>query len=71
MTNSYFEKIAIDGATDKEVHIDVGTTNFAENGPQMYVQVGDGHVILSPEDAKAFCKAVAGVAHYFGYEQDK
>ena len=68
-TTTYFEKTVKDASTDKDVHVDVGTTNFVGEGPQMYLQVGDGYVILSHEDAKVFCEGVAATARYLGYSE--
>ncbi len=67
-TDTYFEKIVTDAATGEEFALDVGKTNYAGEGPQMYLKLGDAHVILSHEDAKAFCEGVAAVARYFGNE---
>lgn len=66
-TNTYFDEAVTDAATDREFHFEVGTSGFAGEGPQMYLTLGDVHVILSHEDAKKFCKAVADVGFYFQY----
>ena len=65
-TTTYFEKMVVDTADGKEIELDVGKTNYADEGPQMYLKLGDAYVILSHKDAKAFCEGVEGVAHYFG-----
>lgn len=66
-TNAYFEEIVTDAAAKQHLHVEVGTTNFAGSGPQMYLRVGEGYVILSHEDAKALCEAVGNVESYFRY----
>lgn len=67
-TTTHFEKNVKDAATDEEIHLDVGRTNFAGEGPQMYLRLGDSYVILSHDDAKDFCAGAAAVGRYFGYE---
>lgn len=71
MTTEYFNgQVTDDGSNEKrEVHLEVGTTNFGGNGPQLYLNLDGAHVILSHEDAKAFCEGVAGVARYFQYDR--
>ena len=34
-TTEYFNKHVADGATDKEVHLEIGKTNFAGEGPHL------------------------------------
>lgn len=68
-TTTYFEKNVKDAATDEEIHVDVGKTNYAGEGPQMYVRLGDSYVILSHEDAKELCEAVDKLGFYFGYSK--
>lgn len=68
-TTTHFEKVVKDAGTDKEIGVDVGRTNFAGEGPQMYLKLGDSEVILSKDDAKAFCEAVAEVGSYFGFQE--
>ncbi|MBC7147302.1 MAG: hypothetical protein H5U24_18165 [Thioclava marina] len=68
-TTTYFEKIVKDASSDGEVHVDVGKTNYAGEGPQMYVRLGESYVILSHEDAKEFCAGVAAVGRYFSYPE--
>lgn len=68
-TTQYFNKHVADGATDKEVHLEIGKTNFAGEGPQIYLTLGESHVILSHEDAKAFCEAVTSLEGYFSYQK--
>lgn len=66
-TTTYFEKEVKDAANGEFLELDVGKTNFAGDGPQMYLKLGDSYVILSHEDAKAFCEGVEGVAGYFSH----
>lgn len=66
-TTTYFEKDVKDAASGEVLELDVGKTNYAGEGPQMYLKLGNSYVILSHEDAKAFCEGVEGVAHYLGY----
>lgn len=68
-TTTYFEKEIKDAASGELMELDVGKTNYAGDGPQMYLKLGDSHVILSHEDAKAFCEGVESVAFYFGYNK--
>lgn len=68
-TTSYFEKHVTDAATEKEIHLEIGRTNYAGEGPQIYLNLGGASVILSHEDAKAFCAAVDEVAGYFRHWQ--
>jgi hypothetical protein len=66
-TTAYFDKDVTDAATDKPLRLEVGTSGFAGNGPQLYLNLGESSVLLSHEDAKAFCEAVTKVEGYFGY----
>lgn len=65
----YFNRQVDDAASEKTLHLELGRTNFAGEGPQMYLRLGNSEVILSHEDAKAFCEQVADVASYFGYQK--
>ncbi len=69
-TTSYFEKEVKDSASEDSFAVEVGTTNFAGDGPQMFLKLGTSSLILNHEDAKAFCEGVEGVAHYFGNWKD-
>lgn len=66
-TTSYFDKTVKDAAHGNEFNLEVGKTNFAGEGPQLYLKLGDSHMILSHDDAKEFCEGVADVARYFSY----
>jgi hypothetical protein len=68
-TTEYFNRHVADAASDQVVRLEIGRTNFAGEGPQVYMKLGDSEVILSHEDAKAFCEQVADVASYFGYQK--
>lgn len=65
-TTTYFEKEVKDSVDGEYKPLDVGKTNYAGEGPQMYLKLGSEYIILSHEDAKAFCEGVEGVAFYFG-----
>ena len=68
-TTEYFNQYVVDAATKKELQLEVGKTNYAGEGPQMYLKLGDSYVILSHEDAKAFSEGVASVGRYMGYDE--
>lgn len=67
-TTTYFEKTVTDFADKKnKVDVELGTTNYGGEGPQMYVNFGNQSLLLSHRDAKAFAQAVDKVASYLGY----
>ncbi|MBP7705085.1 MAG: hypothetical protein KA105_07340 [Caulobacter sp.] len=69
-TICYFDETIRDSAGNHDVVLEVGTTGYAGNGPQMYFKWNeDNGVILSHEDAKKLCEAVASIATYFGYDE--
>jgi hypothetical protein len=45
-----------------------GTSGYAGEGPQLYLNVGTESVLMSHDDAEAFVKAAASIARYFGYK---
>lgn len=70
-TTMYFGGREItDAASGKGADLEVGTSGFAGNGPQMYMNLNGESVLLSHDDAEAFCQAVANVARYFRYKTD-
>ena len=66
-TTTYFEHDVKDAANGELLHLDVGTSGYAGNGPQMYIRLGEESVLLSHEDAKKLCDGIEGIAHYLGY----
>lgn len=68
-TTEYFNHYVADAVTKKEIHLEIGKTNYAGEGPQMYLKFGESQIILSHEDAKAFCEAVTSLEGYFGYQK--
>ncbi len=70
-TTMYFgDRKITDAASEKGADLEVGTSGFAGNGPQMYLNLNGESVLLSHGDAEAFCQAIANVARYFGYKID-
>ncbi|BCH27960.1 hypothetical protein MesoLjLb_77450 [Mesorhizobium sp. L-8-3] len=69
-TIAYIDEEFRDVVGSGTVNIEVGTTGYAGEGPQMYVKVDDRSVILSHKDAAKLCEAFAGVATYLGYPRD-
>ncbi|MBO9122514.1 MULTISPECIES: hypothetical protein [unclassified Rhizobium] len=68
-TICYFEENVKDDA-DGEVHqLEIGTSGYGGNGPQLYLNLNGESVLLSHADAKKFCEAVDGIAGYFGYRK--
>lgn len=66
-TNVYYDDEVKDEINGKSFHLEVGTTGYAGNGPQMFLNVDGASILLSHKDAKAFCEAVTSVASYFSY----
>lgn len=66
-TTTYFEKDVIDSADNGSMHVDVGTSSFAGNGRQLYINIDGKHLIMPDEDAELFCKAVAEIAVYMRF----
>jgi hypothetical protein len=66
-TISYFEREVNDEETEKPIVLEVGTTGYKSNGPQLFLKVGRHFVILSHEEAKEFCDQVSIIDRYFGY----
>lgn len=66
-TNEYFNRTVTDAASDESATVEVGTSTFSGEGPQMYLNLNGESVLLSHDDAKALCEAVERVASYFGY----
>ena len=66
-TTQYLNKDVIDAAEGEKLTLEVGTTNYAGEGPQMYLNFGGKGVIRSHEDAKEFADAIEGIALYFGH----
>lgn len=70
-TTCYFEETVRDATGKHDVMLEVGTTGYAGNRPQMYFKWNEeSGLILSHEDAKKLCEAVASIATYFGYDGD-
>lgn len=69
-TTEYFNRTVTDAASDETATLEVGTSNYAGEGPQMYLNLNGESVLLSHEDAKAFCQAVSDVAFYFSYSKE-
>lgn len=67
-TTCYFAEDLSDSASEKTVSVEFGTTNFAGDGPQFYLNFGNEGLILSHDDAAKFCRRVAEVARYLGYQ---
>ncbi len=69
-TTTYFEKTVTDFVEKKnKVDVELGTTNYGGEGPQMYVNFGEQSLLLSHKDAKEFTDAVEKVASYLGYNR--
>ena len=66
-TTTYFEDDVKDASKDEVLHLDIGTTGFAGNGPQLYIKLGKESIILSHEDAKRLCDGIEGIARNLGY----
>lgn len=70
-TITYFDKAVQDAARERSpVEIDLGTTGYAGNGPQLFLRFEGSSVIFSHEDAKEFCAAASRIADYLGYESE-
>jgi hypothetical protein len=65
-TTMYFEKYVKNDFSEETIRIEVGTSSFAGNGPQMYLKLGDSEVLLSHEDAKELFAGMGGISSYFG-----
>jgi hypothetical protein len=65
-TTQYFNKDVTDAAGGEEYNLEIGTTNYAGEGPQVYLNFGGKGMILSHKDAKEFAEAVENIAFYFG-----
>ncbi|WP_322414329.1 hypothetical protein [Mesorhizobium huakuii] len=68
-TTTYFDETVTDDATNDEFSVDIGTSGYAGNGPQMYLTFEGKTVIFSHKDAQAFCAAVSRIAGYFSYPE--
>ncbi|MBK1968877.1 hypothetical protein JIX59_05960 [Brevundimonas diminuta] len=64
----YFDQEVKCADTALDTTIELGTTGYAGNGPQLFLAFGDHRIIMSHEDAKQFYVAAEGIANYFGYE---
>lgn len=49
--------------------VELGTTNYGGEGPQMYINFGESSLLLSHKDAKEFTEAVERVASYLSYNR--
>jgi len=69
-TTMYLEKQIVD-SVDREntLLVEVGTSTYGGDGPQMYIKFGDHSLLLSHEDAREFANAIDSVASYFGYRR--
>ncbi|AZO43531.1 hypothetical protein EJ076_21765 [Mesorhizobium sp. M7D.F.Ca.US.005.01.1.1] len=68
-TITYFDKTVTDCVSKDKVPIEVGTTGYAGEGPQLYLNFDGKSIILSHQDAKEFCEAFSGIATYFAYQR--
>lgn len=66
-TTSYFDSEVKDAGNGEVNNLDIGTSSYAGDGPQMYVRLGEESLLLSHEDAKKFCAGIEGIARYLGY----
>lgn len=67
-TTEYFHKQLHDAIDKKTLDVEIGTSNYAGNGPQMYINCDGKALLLSNESATEFCQAVARIANYLGLE---
>jgi hypothetical protein len=69
-TTTYLERAIKDEGSREErvVDVEMGTSGYAGEGPQLYLNVGAESVLMSHDDAEAFVKAAVSIAHYFGYK---
>lgn len=70
-TTAYFEQDVKDEADEKVHSLEIGTTGYAGNGPQVYLNLDGASVLLSHEDAKKFFAAVEGISGYLGYGRQR
>lgn len=69
-TTMYFEKSISDFVDKKNiVDVEMGTSGFGGEGPQMYIHFGESSLLLSHDDAKEFYEAVERIASYLGYNR--
>lgn len=68
-TTTYFENDVKDAANGEFLHLDVGTSGYAGNGPQMYITLGKESILLSHKDAKKLCDGIEGISNYLGYRK--
>lgn len=65
-TNEYYNEDVQDCGSNRFCKLQAGTTNYAGEGPQMYIRLNGQDVILSHEDARAFSEAVGNIGRYLG-----
>jgi hypothetical protein len=66
-TTAYFSKTVIDDLDKSDsIELEIGTTSYKGDGPQMYIKFGDQTFLLSHQDAKELTEGVERVASYFG-----
>ena len=68
-TTTYFSEPIEDRYVREPVELEVGTSSFWGEGPELYITVGDQTLTLDHEAAARFCEAVETIARYFGYQQ--
>lgn len=69
-TTAYFDQDVRDSADEKVHSLEIGTTGYGGNGPQVYLNLDSSSVLLSHDDAKKFFAAVERIAGYFGYDRE-
>ena len=69
-TTLTFNRAVSDSITQSKFDVEVGRTNNGGDGPQMYLIVDGRSILLSHEDAAAFCEGVAQIAQYFSYKSE-
>ena len=69
-TTMHLERAMKDAGSREErvVDVEMGTSGYAGEGPQLCLNVGAESVLMSHDDAEAFIKAAARIARYFGYK---
>ena len=66
-TTQYFREEVKDSASDETFTLETGTSTFAGEGAQMYLNIDDKSILLSHEDAEAFIQKLTDMARYLGY----
>lgn len=70
-TIMYFETAIKDvGKLGDPMKVEFGKSTFHDGEPLMYLNVDGNGVLMDEATGRDFCKSVAALAHYLGYEFD-